>query len=588
MKTDNLNKLERLECFRELYENARRAYSDTLDELRENMAQYRGSANIDGSAERASTVRNITYEIIESQVSSDIPHPKVEPSYYTEKRCENAISIERLCAAARDRLPFETINDMDERFTYVYGGSIFFVEWDNTLRHGREIGGVRVHLISPTDFIPQPYVYDLADMDYCFLRFDTTREELVRRYGASEDALRLAEASYSSVDAVSDTAEVVVCFYRGEDGQIGQFIFSGDLILRDIPSYYKRKVSVCRICSLPAHLCSCPSPEFDTVDISVEHISKGEADAISDNSMPRNAEGGITLPYYLPKRFPIVIRKNTSAEDSLLGQSDCRYIRPEQQAINKIESRILQKLLRSGVTPIIPEDASVSLNNSVFGQVIRMKPGESADQYGTVDTTPSLEADMKEADRLYDHSKRILGISDAYLGMDNSYTESGVSRQLKINQATGRLQSKRRMKNTAYAELDRIIFEHYLAFADDGRLLYHKDAYGRVHESVFSRFNFIEIDRTSGLYYYDDSYLFSVDQNGGAEYQREALWKRNLENLEAGTLGDKSDPVTLLRYWQCQQRAYYPHARENVEYFSLLVDEKYKSNYLRKEKKDEE
>ena len=505
MKTTNLNEIERLECFRELYENAKRAYSDTLDELRENMEQYRGSAEIDGSAERACTVRNITYEIIESQVSSDIPHPKVEPSYYTEKRCENAISVERLCATVRDRLPFEIMNDMDERFTYVYGGSIFFVEWDNTLRHGREIGGVRVHLISPTDFIPQPYVYDLSDMDYCFLKFNTTKDELIRKYGASEDSLSLIEMSYSTVGAASDAAEVVVCFYRGEGGEIGQFIFSGNLTLRDIPSYYKRKRTVCRVCSKEAHLCGCSSNEFESVDISVEHISRVDTDALSGDFLSRNSEGGITLPYYLPKRFPLVIRKNTSAEGSLLGQSDCRYIRPEQQAINKIESRILQKLLRSGVTPIIPEDASISLNNSVFGQVIRMKPGESADQYGTVDTTPSLEADMKEADRLYDHSKRILGISDAYLGMDNSYTESGVSRQLKINQATGRLQSKRKMKNTAYAELDRIIFEHYLAFADDGRLLYHKDAYGRVHESVFSRFNFIEIDKTSGLYYYDDS-----------------------------------------------------------------------------------
>lgn len=588
MNIDTLNESERLEYFRELYEDARRAYSDTLDELNENMEQYRGSNEIDGSRERASTVRNITYEIIESQVSSDIPYPKVEPSYYTEKRCENAVSIEKLCATVRDRLPFELMNDLDERYTYIFGGSVFFVEWDNTLRHGREIGGVRVHLIAPTDFIPQPYVYEPQDMDYCFLRFCTTRDELIRKYGVSCDEVSLSATSFSTVGSESDAAEVIVCFYRAQNGEVGQFIFSGDLTLKDIPSYYKRKRTFCKKCSAEAQLCECREPKFISVDISVEHLSRDTADAISSDSLPRNSEGGITLPYYLPKRFPIVIRRNTSAKDSLLGQSDCRYIRPEQQAINKIESRILQKLLRSGVTPIMPEDASVSLNNSVFGQVIRIKPGENANQYGTVDTTPSLEADMKEADRLYDHAKRILGISDAYLGMDDSYTESGIARRLKISQASGRLESKRRMKNSAYAELDRIIFEHYLAFADDGRLLYHKDAYGRVHETVFSRFSFIEIDKESGLYYYDDSYLFSIDHNGGAEYQREALWKRNLENLEAGTLGEKNDPVTLLRYWQCQQRARYPHARENVEYFSLLVDEKYKSNYLRKEMKDEE
>ena len=64
---------------------------------------------------------------------------------------------------------------------------------------------------------------------------------------------------------------------------------------------------------------------------------------------------------------------------------------------------------------------------------------------------------------------------------------------------------------------------------------------------------------------------FSVDQNGGADYQRDALWERNLENLKAGTLGDPTRISTLLRYWQCQERAHYPHARENVEYFTELL-----------------
>ena len=74
-------------------------------------------------------------------------------------------------------------------------------------------------------------------------------------------------------------------------------------------------------------------------------------------------------------------------------------------------------------------------------------------------------------------------------------------------------------------------------------------------------------------FYFDDAYLFSVDLNGGAEYQRDELWQRNLENLKAGTLGNPESPVTLLRYWQCQERAHYPHARENVEYFTMAVEE---------------
>ena len=132
-------------------------------------------------------------------------------------------------------------------------------------------------------------------------------------------------------------------------------------------------------------------------------------------------------------------------------------------------------------------------------------------------------------------------------------------------------ESKKKMKHTAYAELDRLIFLHYLAFADEPRLLSYKDAYGRLHNAEFNRYDFIEYDPKSGSYYYDDAYLFSIDQNDGAQYQREALWERNLENLKSGSLGDPTSPVTLLRYWQCQERAHYPYARENVEYFTDAI-----------------
>ena len=79
-------------------------------------------------------------------------------------------------------------------------------------------------------------------------------------------------------------------------------------------------------------------------------------------------------------------------------------------------------------------------------------------------------------------------------------------------------------------------------------------------------------DPESGRYEYEDEFLFSVDKNGGIEQQREALWQRNLDNLQAGTLGDPSDPKTLLHYWQCQERANYPYARENVAYFRALLE----------------
>ena len=583
MRTENKTKALRLEFFRELYQASVNASSENMAALERCMEQYRGSREIDGSTEEATTVRNITYEIVESQVSSDIPMPKCDPSSYSEERSRNATAIERLLASLRDRLPFEELNDIDERYTYIYGGSVWYAEWDNSTEHLGEVGGVKVYCLSPRDFIPEPNIGSIEDMEYCFLKFVTTKGELIRRYSLDYDSLDACEyeLQYDTGTPEGDCVSLVVCFYRDEDGDVGRYVFSGEVVLSDLPKYYMRHGEVCSLCGEEWSECECEGGKPIRSTLSYEVLKdkvRLKSGVVLPDRSPLVKDGAYSglgktkIPYYVPKSFPIVIRKNTSGEKTLLGQSDCDYVRPEQQAINKIESRILQKLLRAGITPIVPEDASIALNNSVFGQVIKMKPGESVAQYGKVDTTPDITQDIAEAERLYDHAKRVIGVSDAYQGIDSFKNESGVARQLRISQASGRLESKKKMKYTAYAKLDKIIFGMYLAFADEPRRLAYKDAYGRIHSSEFNRYDFIEYDIRRGEYYYDDDYLFSVDLNGGSEYQREAMWEKNLENLRAGTLGNPESNITLLRYWQAQERAHYPHARENVEYFLQAVE----------------
>ncbi len=559
-----------LNYWQRIYAAAVLANADTMELLERSMKQYLGSDEIDGSAEKAKTVRNITYEVIESEVSADIPLPKTEPSSYSECHDKNARTIERLCSAAKERLPFEEENDLDERYTYIYGGSIWLVEWDSEMTEGGGKGGVNVRCISPSSFIPQPGIHNIRDMEYCFLRFTTTKGELKSRYGIKDELLSLAccEYEFEGAEPECDTVSLVTVFYKDKMGEVGKFVFSGDLLLSDVPNYYKRKTKVCKSCKKVPSECSCGRRELMTVDLDFETVELlGER---------------ITLPYYTPKDFPIVIRKNTPGADSYLGGSDCERIRPQQQAINKVESRILEKLLRAGVTPVIPEGSTVALSNAVFGQVIRMRPGESIDSYGKLDTTPDISQDIEEADRLYDMAKRVLGISDALQGNDVQNSESGYARQLKISRAASRLETKLRMKYLAYSEIYRLIFAHYLAFADEGRPLSYIDGLGNVHPAEFDKRDFIE--RGESGYFYCDAYLFSVDLNSGDEYTREALWERNLENLESGTLGDKNDPLTLLRYWQSQERAHYPFAKENVEYFKSIIETKSKESEKKNEK----
>lgn len=549
-------KQERLAFFAELYERARARHRPALDAMARCMAQYRGSDEIDGGV-KATAIRNITYEIIEAQVSSEIPAPRVAPASYSEEGERLAVATERMLLCLRDELPFERQNDLDERYTTIFGGSVWLVEWDDTKESGGVRGGIRVRCLSPEDLIPQPDIPNIEDMEYCFLRFTTPRSELCRRFGVSAAVAALGECESESGVFDEDTVTVVTCFYREEDGAVSRFVFSGDALLSDITDYYGRKLRLCPRCGAPEGECDCGEETT---------LSAAEDECLT---LPT---GRVHIPYYRPRRFPVVIRKNTSRAGHYLGQSDCEVIRPQQQEINKLESRIQAKLMRSGVTPVMPEDARVAPDNSIFGQVIRLAPGESSAMYGVIDTTPNVSQEILQSDRLYEHAKRIVGISDSLLGLADPTATSGYAKRLQIEQAAGRLESKRRMKEAAYADIDRLVFELMLAFADEPRKTPYRDAYGRLHNAEFDRYDFLSYTPERG-YYYNDEFLFSSDKNGGAERQREALWERNLENLRAGTLGDPASPTTLLRYWQGQERAHYPFARENVEYFEDMVRE---------------
>ena len=569
--------------FASLFEAAVSAYSGALEEMARCREQYEGSPLLDGSAEPASAVRNITYELIESQVSSDIPSPKVDPSSYSRERARNALAVERLCAQLRRRLPMEEFNNRDERNTYIYGGSVWLVEWDESRGGHRYHGDVRLTCISPEEFIPQPGMTELADMDYCFLLQTTTRSELCRRFGVSAEQSRLADlqseggkGGADTADAEEDSAAVtlVTAYWKNGAGDVCRFVFSGSLTLEDVEGLYRRKRKRCVRCGKLADLCGCrDEAELFDEDVLGEELPLGRRIPLmkgAGNNLKAAALFG-QIPYYLPENFPIILRRNTAAYKNLLGQSDCLVIRSQQQGINKVESRIQQKLMRSGITPMVPEDARITLNNSVFGQVLKLREGERADAYGTLDTTPDISQDVMQAERLYQQAKRIIGITDTFQGESDVYAQSGVAKQLQIAQAAGRLESKRRMKLAAYAELDRMLFRLYLAYADEPRAVSYLDGMGKPQSTSFCRYDFLAYDGRRGGFYYDDDFLFSADKNAPAETDRTGLWQRNLDNLTSGSLGDPRKTATLLRYWQSQEQAHYPFARENVEYFEDLL-----------------
>lgn len=608
MRVDKENKLQ---FFKDLFENARGQQAALRDDFEKWSKQYKGDLTIDGSDEPALTGRNITYELIESQFSSYLPSTAVTPEVYSERNDRNAKSIERLLKNKRNQLPFEKMNDIDERYSPIYGGSIWLVEWDNSIKTHNTVGDVKITCWSPSHFVGQPCIYDIDDMEYCFITFETTKEDLVRKYGVPIDVADDTESENGG--ETDETATVNVCYYKNDEDKICQYIWSGDTELQDIEDYYSRKVYVCKNCGRRKELCTCDKPDYELQDDEYEELDhdivlsdgsvipaaspvmkdgqvvmeESQQQAIlEDGSVAMDEINGIMipatvsvqvpklertkLPYYTPSKFPIIIRKNTSQEDSLFGQSDCEFIRPQQQAINKIESRILEKLMNAGVYPTAPEDYIGQFDNGLYKNVIKVGQGNYK-LFGRIDLQVDLTQDISQSERLYQQSKRIMGITDSYQGQADSTAQSGKAKQIQVNQSAGRLDSKRKMKNAAYAEIDEVIFLYYLAYADEPRAMSYVDSMGRLQNAQFNRYDFIERDE-NGEYYYNTQYLFGTDLTGDVEQSRETIWSENRLNFQNGCYGNPQELETLLIYWQQMEKHHYPDARDMVERIRGIIE----------------
>jgi len=178
---------EKLGIWRERLSVGDAAYAPEVAKMNEREAVFRGSDVLsplvpgdtqeDGRPKRTSHVRNIVFENIESQISSEILQPKVTPRRKGDERLANV--IEHFIRNELDRLPFETINDMAERTVPIQGGVGYLCDWDHRKRSFDHMGEFALSLLHPKQFVPQPGVYtDVEDMDWFIVKVPTTKSPL--------------------------------------------------------------------------------------------------------------------------------------------------------------------------------------------------------------------------------------------------------------------------------------------------------------------------------------------------------------------------------------------------------------------------
>jgi len=567
-------------------ENARIAYSSTLKEISKNQGIYEGTREVNGNPntnvaarDLAINVRNIAYELIESQVDSSIPMPKVTALHEGDENL--ARSIERALVNKVKLLKLSILNDQMERIVPVQGGDFFLVEWDNTMGFHSNYGDVNVMEISPRQVIPQPGVSKIEDMDYIFVQTAQTKKWVKDKYNVDvEDAseeykdIRGAEGE-NGLD--TDIVTVNTVYYKN-DGKIGRFVWVDDYTLEDLDDYQARITRKCKECGYATEEKTCPvcgSTKFEETEDKVQEIRIPlmQESGIDEMGMPVEveAEEVITIDYYKPNCFPIIVRKNVSKSNSLLGFSDVKVIEDQQDLIKKVGSKAAEKTLKGGSIVTLPRGVKVETTDKEL-KIARLDDPQQKSMIDILNMQVNINQDLQMVNKAYEDARSTLGITDAFQGKYDPSAVSGTAKQYSINQAAGRLESKRVMKNDAYAKLYELMFQFWLAYADDPLPITGSGVNGEQDFDVLDKKDFVKKD-AAGEYYWNDEFLFETDPTSTMMANREAMWQQIDMKLQSGAFGQLGSLETMRLYWSLMEKNHYPNAGDVLSQIEMMMAE---------------
>lgn len=529
------------------------------DQCKRNTELYKGTAQpIDPKTgttakKKADCKRNMCFELIETQINNAVPQPKVTPR--DADKIDLATSVEGYLQMEMDRLNSEELNDSAERGTLKQGTAFYMVGWDETKSTPTTSGELFIKYYPMEQVYPQPGITRLEDAEYIFVRELVSVRKVKELYG-----VEVPEGS-----EFKGMNTLITVYYFNKKGNVCKYgwIENTDIVVFDLEDYQLRQIKVCKECGEPMHsndvceLCGSDKYEYVTMEYETlkEDIVRGDP---ATNEKEILAKAGTQIPYYKIDQLPFVLRKNISDDESLYGISDVKLLESNQISMNKILTKMEENVLKAGSFITKPQGVNIPNTDETL-KVVNVKDPNMMKAFSVQTVQANMQQDNILQEQFYQMGRDSLGITDSYQGKRDTTAESGKAKQVSAAQAAGRLESKRRMKDAAYADLYKLMFKFLLAYCDEKRTYARMTPTGEYIPASFSRYNFLEGE--PGNVYYNDRFLFSVDDASTLATNRTAMWQETTNNFVSGTLGNPADPQTMLLYWNMMKGLNYPLAK---------------------------
>lgn len=532
----------------------RKAYLGTLNALDRDTGKE--------SKRKSISLRKMIYELIESTVDNSIPMPRLSP-----RRKEDLPLVdvtENYLKFEIDRMLTEQENDRSERATYIDGTSWYKICWDSLDNTYERSGDLRVECLLADQFIPEPGCTDYRIMNYGFERSEMSLSRIFDLY----------HRLIIPINTGNNTTEVISYYYRNENGVIGRFMYasqSRQVIAWD-DDWQIRKLRKCTACGTVnpiGDVCrNCGNTHFHyentTTEILEEDLqllrnpyAEGETDDPTNNAeVVTFLEAGTEVPFYQIRQLPFVPRPAVSSLETIYGISEVGILLEMQDSVNKILTKVEDKILKSGTVVTKPQKMKMNSEDETF-KIMGVRTTEEAQMVQSKQVLADVSQDIAAAQLFYESARASSGVTQAYQGQTDSTATSGKAKEISALQSAGRLESLRVMKSAAFAGVYELMFKYLLAFSDETRRFVKVLPNGQKEEMLWNKYMFLRKDKWGNLYYADD-FAFSTDPAATLSNNRVQMWQEALQQFTMGTFGNPQDPRVLELYWNIMDEMQYP------------------------------
>ncbi len=271
-----------------------------------------------------------------------------------------------------------------------------------------------------------------------------------------------------------------------------------------------------------------------------------------------SAETTVRVPYFKPNIYPLVMMRNVTAEDCFLGESDCDKLRDQQNTMNRLQQKLLDRNIKAGTKITAPSDSNIYIDPE-DNELIRVSKMTDVGLIKQFDFSGNLESVFTHINQVYNESQRVTGVTESFLGRRDPTATSGKAKEFSASQTVGRLESRRVLKAQAWGEIFERLFKNMLAYADERRPIHFQNKEGETDYEEFIPYEFLELDEAGELYW-NTQFLFGCDDASGLASNREAMWQECTAHLQSGAYGNPQDVNALIIYWTKLEELHYPGA----------------------------